>query len=58
MYAYRHYSLYVNNFLKDCVFYNLFRACSNFPRIYGQVTAAETYEGENTVLWLQVARFD
>lgn len=32
-------------------------ACSNFPRIYGQVTAAETYEGENTVLWLQVARY-
>lgn len=30
---------------------------SNFPRIYGQVTAAETYEGENTVLWLQVARY-
>nr|CAH0099019.1 unnamed protein product [Daphnia galeata] len=34
-----------------------YMACSNFPRIYGQVTAAETYEGENTVLWLQVARY-
>lgn len=30
---------------------------SNFPRIYSQVTAAETYEGENTVMWLQSARF-
>ncbi|XP_065568107.1 acyl-coenzyme A oxidase 1-like isoform X10 [Artemia franciscana] len=29
---------------------------SNFPRIYSQVQAAYTYEGENTVLWLQVAR--
>lgn len=34
-----------------------YMACSNFPRLYGQVTAAETYEGENTVLWLQVARY-
>ncbi|XP_046437012.1 probable peroxisomal acyl-coenzyme A oxidase 1 [Daphnia pulex] len=34
-----------------------YMSCSNFPRIYGQVTAAETYEGENTVLWLQVARY-
>ena len=33
-------------------------ASSNFPRIYGTVTAGETYEGENTVLWLQVARLD
>jgi len=34
-----------------------YMASSNFPRIYSQVTAAETYEGENTVLWLQVARY-
>lgn len=34
-----------------------YMSCSNFPRIYGQVTAAITYEGENTVLWLQVARY-
>nr|XP_018909347.1 PREDICTED: probable peroxisomal acyl-coenzyme A oxidase 1 [Bemisia tabaci] len=30
---------------------------SNFPSTYGMVTAAETYEGENTVLLLQTARF-
>ncbi|KAI5753506.1 hypothetical protein M8J77_000787 [Diaphorina citri] len=30
---------------------------SNFPNTYGMVTAAETYEGENTVLYLQTARF-
>lgn len=30
--------------------------CSGFPRLYGVATASETYEGENTVLWLQVAR--
>ena len=35
-----------------------YMASSNFPRIYGTVTAGETYEGENTVLWLQVARLD
>lgn len=29
---------------------------SNFPSTYGMVTAAETYEGENTVLLLQTAR--
>jgi hypothetical protein len=29
---------------------------SNFPNTYGMVTAAETYEGENTVLYLQTAR--
>lgn len=29
---------------------------SNFPATYGMVTAAETYEGENTVLLLQTAR--
>lgn len=34
-----------------------YMASSNFPRIYSQTTAAETYEGENTVLWLQVARY-
>ena len=39
------------------IFSREYRACSYFPRIYGQVTAAETYEGENTVLWLQVARY-
>uniref|UniRef100_A0A1B6C2C4 Acyl-coenzyme A oxidase n=1 Tax=Clastoptera arizonana TaxID=38151 RepID=A0A1B6C2C4_9HEMI len=31
--------------------------CSNFPSTYGMVTAAETYEGENTVLLLQTARY-
>ncbi|XP_076061823.1 acyl-CoA oxidase 1 [Oratosquilla oratoria] len=30
---------------------------SNLPRIYTTCTAAITYEGENTVLWLQVARY-
>uniref|UniRef100_A0A0K8UT49 Acyl-coenzyme A oxidase n=1 Tax=Bactrocera latifrons TaxID=174628 RepID=A0A0K8UT49_BACLA len=30
---------------------------SNFQQIYGTVTAACTYEGENTVLLLQTARF-
>lgn len=29
---------------------------SNLPHIYVQITAAETYEGENTVLLLQTAR--
>ncbi|KAK7082288.1 Acyl-coenzyme A oxidase (Acyl-CoA oxidase) [Halocaridina rubra] len=32
-------------------------ASSNFPRLYTQTTCAITYEGENTVLWLQVARY-
>ncbi|KAG0719987.1 putative peroxisomal acyl-coenzyme A oxidase 1 [Chionoecetes opilio] len=32
-------------------------ASSNLPRIYTTTTAAITYEGENTVLWLQVARY-
>lgn len=31
-------------------------ASSNLPRIYTSTTAAITYEGENTVMWLQVAR--
>ncbi|KAL5236415.1 hypothetical protein ACI65C_003825 [Semiaphis heraclei] len=31
--------------------------CSNFPNIYSLSTATETYEGENTVLLLQTARF-
>ncbi|KAE9532033.1 hypothetical protein AGLY_010235 [Aphis glycines] len=31
--------------------------CSNFPNIYSLITATETYEGENTVLLLQTARF-
>lgn len=30
--------------------------CSGLPGIYGLVTAACTYEGENTVLLLQTAR--
>lgn len=30
---------------------------SNFPLTYGLVTAASTYEGENTVLLLQTARY-
>lgn len=30
---------------------------SNFPAIYGLVTAVCTYEGENTVLLLQTARY-
>lgn len=34
-----------------------YMTCSNFPSIYGNVTAAETYEGENTVLLLQTARY-
>ena len=29
-------------------------SCSNMPRLWGLVTAAATYEGENTVLQLQV----
>ncbi|XP_064101325.1 probable peroxisomal acyl-coenzyme A oxidase 1 [Macrobrachium nipponense] len=32
-------------------------ASSNLPRIYTNTTAAITYEGENTVMWLQVARY-
>lgn len=31
--------------------------CSNMPSTYGMATAACTYEGENTVLLLQTARF-
>ncbi|XP_055374432.1 probable peroxisomal acyl-coenzyme A oxidase 1 [Condylostylus longicornis] len=31
--------------------------CSNFPIIYGNTTAACTYEGENTVMLLQTSRF-
>ncbi|VVC32713.1 Acyl-coenzyme A oxidase, N-terminal,Acyl-CoA oxidase/dehydrogenase, central domain,Acyl-CoA [Cinara cedri] len=34
-----------------------FMNSSNLPNIYTQTTAAETYEGENTVLLLQTARF-
>lgn len=30
--------------------------CSNMPSTYGMVTAACTYEGENTVLLLQTSR--
>lgn len=32
-------------------------ASSNFPVTYGLVTAASTYEGENTVLLLQTSRY-
>lgn len=31
--------------------------CSNLPSTYGMVTAACTYEGENTVLLLQTSRY-
>lgn len=34
-----------------------YMTCSNFPNIYGTLTAAVTYEGENTVLLLQTARY-
>lgn len=34
-----------------------FMTCSSLPTTYGMVTAAETYEGENTVMLLQTARF-
>ncbi|XP_065349272.1 probable peroxisomal acyl-coenzyme A oxidase 1 [Cloeon dipterum] len=33
-----------------------YMACSNLPTTYGNVTAASTYEGENTVMLLQTAR--
>ncbi|XP_012160092.1 probable peroxisomal acyl-coenzyme A oxidase 1 [Ceratitis capitata] len=41
---------------KSCGGHGYLRS-SNFPEIYGAVTAACTYEGENTVLLLQTARF-
>ncbi|CAH1737123.1 probable peroxisomal acyl-coenzyme A oxidase 1 [Aphis gossypii] len=31
--------------------------CSNFPNMYAMASATETYEGENTVLLLQTARY-
>ncbi|CAG0897403.1 unnamed protein product [Darwinula stevensoni] len=34
-----------------------FLMSSQFPQIYGLCAAASIYEGENTVLWLQVARY-
>uniref|UniRef100_A0A0A9YPZ1 Acyl-coenzyme A oxidase n=1 Tax=Lygus hesperus TaxID=30085 RepID=A0A0A9YPZ1_LYGHE len=34
-----------------------YMTCSSFPVTYGMATAAETYEGENTVLLLQTARY-
>jgi acyl-CoA oxidase len=34
-----------------------YMACSQFPTTYGLVTASCTYEGENTVLLLQTARY-
>lgn len=34
-----------------------YMTCSNFPTLYGLTTAACTYEGENTVMLLQTARY-
>lgn len=34
-----------------------YMTCANFSATYGLVTAMCTYEGENTVLLLQTARF-
>lgn len=34
-----------------------YMTCSSMPSIYGLVTAASTYEGENTVMLLQTARY-
>lgn len=34
-----------------------YMTCSNLPSTYGLVTAMCTYEGENTVLHLQTARY-
>lgn len=34
-----------------------YMTCSNLPSTYGLVTAMCTYEGENTVLYLQTARY-
>ncbi|PSN29864.1 putative peroxisomal acyl-coenzyme A oxidase 1 [Blattella germanica] len=34
-----------------------YMTCSNFSSIYGNATASCTYEGENTVMLLQTARF-
>lgn len=34
-----------------------YMTASSFPNIYGNLTAAVTYEGENTVLLLQTARY-
>ena len=34
-----------------------FMSSSNLPRLWGLVTAACTYEGENTVLQLQVTKY-
>jgi len=34
-----------------------FMDCSNFPTLYGMSTAVCTYEGENTVMLLQTARY-
>ena len=34
-----------------------FMSSSNLPGIFGLITAACTYEGENTVLLLQIARY-
>ncbi|KAK9505625.1 hypothetical protein O3M35_009632 [Rhynocoris fuscipes] len=34
-----------------------YMTCSSFPFTYGLATAAETYEGENTVMLLQTARY-
>lgn len=34
-----------------------YMSSSNLPNIYTQITASEIYEGENTVLLLQTARY-
>lgn len=34
-----------------------YMTCSNLPTTYGMVTAAVTYEGENTIMFLQTARY-
>uniref|UniRef100_A0A023FBQ9 Acyl-coenzyme A oxidase n=1 Tax=Triatoma infestans TaxID=30076 RepID=A0A023FBQ9_TRIIF len=34
-----------------------YMTCSSFPLTYGLATAAETYEGENTVMLLQTSRY-
>lgn len=49
----------VNRMIEICRFAcggHGYMTCSNFPNIYGTLTAAVTYEGENTVLLLQTAR--
>ncbi|KAM3958994.1 acyl-coenzyme A oxidase 1-like [Aphomia sociella] len=47
---------YIENCRKACGGHGYMRS-SNLPSLYGIVTAACTYEGENTVLLLQTARY-